>query len=965
MSAHSTTRVTISGKKSDTDSARAHSSDATPGKSVPVVGDQPTVISSRPPLPAHSSSDSANRIIEGRIMPGDHLGHFELLDYVGGGGMGRVFRASDTRLARIVALKVLSPDQAADAETVQRFQNEAQSAARLDHENIARVHYVGEDRGIHFIAFEFVEGVNVRVLLEQRGPLPLAEAVSYTLQVADALAHADERSVVHRDIKPSNVIITPEGKVKLVDMGLARFRQVDPQAAELTATGVTLGTFDYISPEQARDPRNADIRSDIYSLGCTLFFMLTGRPPFLEGTVLQKLLQHQTEQPPDVREFRPDLPEEIDQLLRRMLAKEPDDRYRNAGELAFELQAIAERYDFQSPVFKNRTWPAAELKPSFWRRHLPWISAVAALVLIVLGLEIYMSATAPPIAPQYSDWPANDKTGPEPSNSRDASSNSVFDSEANKSPSKKALMEKPENDLPPLTPKIDPDKTPIYGDAFSPRSDSLIIPQGESNVYPGISSTAEPYYKNLPLDNRPAITGAGQLAPADGSFALDNRDPLEFPWRKESPFSGIVPAYPGLPGKIADPVASDSAAKQANVLTVGDAGGANEFPTLSAACVKARNGDTIVLRYNGPRVEKPLQLANRRLTIRADEGYSPGIAFQPDEADPVKFPRAMFALQSGRLNLVGVAIDLIVPRNIPAENWSLFEIRGGQTVRLERCILTIDNAFQNGTAYHRDTAFFRVLAGAEDSGAGGFFSAASPLAAIELADSIARGEADFLRHEQLQPTSLTWENGLLTTSETLLLSLGGTKEPQSSDTLNVKLRHVTAIAGGGLCRLTGTPATPHQLSMQWNCSYNIFHCPVGVSLIRQECFSPSDDPLKHIVWNGDLNFYDRIESFWSIRRFGGVESKNEYSMDYRVWQNRWGPSRENLPFCISVDWARFPKSGQPPHLQTPMEYELKQGGENPALSLSSDGLDTGMNFEKLPPTGISPPAKSVPPFNAQ
>ena len=257
----------------------------------PLLGeDQPTVITQPGMPPADSRSDSVTRILHGQILPGERLGHFELLKYVGGGGMGKVFCALDTRLARSVALKILSPEHAADRETVLRFQNEAQSAARLDHDNIARVYYVGEDRGLNYIVFEFIEGVNVRDLVESKGPLSLAEAVSYTLQVADALAHAAERNVVHRDIKPSNLLITPAGQAKLIDMGLARLREVDAAAADLTASGVTLGTFDYISPEQARDPRNTDVRSDIYSLGCTFFFMLTGRPPFLGGTMLQKFL---------------------------------------------------------------------------------------------------------------------------------------------------------------------------------------------------------------------------------------------------------------------------------------------------------------------------------------------------------------------------------------------------------------------------------------------------------------------------------------------------------------------------------------------------------------------------------------------------------------------------------------------------------------------------------------------------
>src|SRR5262249_31314007 len=150
--------------------------------------------------------------------------------------------------------------------------------------------------------FEFIEGVNLRQLVEERGPLSVMEAINYTLQVAAALVHAAERGVVHRDIKPSNIIITPRGRAKLVDMGLARRFERGGADEGLTQSGMPLGSFDYISPEQARDPRDVDVRSDLYSLGCTMYHMLTGQPPFADGTVLQKLLQHQEEPPPDVRD---------------------------------------------------------------------------------------------------------------------------------------------------------------------------------------------------------------------------------------------------------------------------------------------------------------------------------------------------------------------------------------------------------------------------------------------------------------------------------------------------------------------------------------------------------------------------------------------------------------------------------------------------------------------------------------
>ncbi len=155
-------------------------------------------------------------------VPGDRLESFELQEAIGVGGMGAVFLATDTRLQRQVALKILPPEQSSDVETVQRFYQEGRAAARLDHENIARVYTIGTDRGYHFIAFEYIEGTTIRQKVEHSGPLEVVETINYTLQIANALVHASERGVVHRDIKPSNIIVTPQGRAKLVDMGLAR-----------------------------------------------------------------------------------------------------------------------------------------------------------------------------------------------------------------------------------------------------------------------------------------------------------------------------------------------------------------------------------------------------------------------------------------------------------------------------------------------------------------------------------------------------------------------------------------------------------------------------------------------------------------------------------------------------------------------------------------------------------------------
>ena len=255
-----------------------------------------TAISAGRPTPPVMAS-SMEEI--GRALEGHSLGPYLLEQFVGGGGMGAVFRAIDTTLNRVVAVKVLSRQHSSDVDMLRRFKNEAQLAARLDHENIGRVHAVGSDAGWHFIVFEFIEGTNLRDMVHDEGPLDVPRALLFTAQVAEALEHACERGVVHRDIKPSNIIVTPAGRARLVDMGLARLPAVGG-VPDLTESGMTLGTYDYISPEQARDPRAADVRSDLYSLGCTLFFMLTGRPPFADGTAVQKLLQHQQSAPPPV-----------------------------------------------------------------------------------------------------------------------------------------------------------------------------------------------------------------------------------------------------------------------------------------------------------------------------------------------------------------------------------------------------------------------------------------------------------------------------------------------------------------------------------------------------------------------------------------------------------------------------------------------------------------------------------------
>ncbi len=362
------------------------------------------------PLEARSSTNDIGRILEGTM-----LGPYRLDRFIGGGGMGAVFQALDTSLHRTVAIKVLARHQSDDEENLRRFRIEAQSAARLDHENIGRVYAVGGDQGWHYIVLEYIEGINLRDLVREEGPFVPGRTVDVAIQVAEALEHASERNVVHRDIKPSNIVVTPAGRARIVDMGLARLHQMAGDA-ELTVSGMTLGTFDYISPEQARDPRDADVRSDLYSLGCTMFFLLAGRPPFAEGTMVQKLLQHQQAEPPAINDIRRDVPRALAEIIARLMEKDPADRYQRPAALVADLVACAEAegYLLSAPRLATVAPPAAVPKAS----RLPWVVPLLLLALLVGMLWLRSAAVRQgelgPPTPEAAAASSAGATGSEP-----------------------------------------------------------------------------------------------------------------------------------------------------------------------------------------------------------------------------------------------------------------------------------------------------------------------------------------------------------------------------------------------------------------------------------------------------------------------------------------------------------------------------------------------------------------------
>jgi serine/threonine protein kinase len=266
------------------------------------------------------------------------IGKYEIVSHLATGGMGAVYRALDVDLGRQVALKVLSPEWMAHAVRRERFRREARHSAKLRHENIVTIYEFGEANGTYYLALELVEGTDLQQYIDRKGRLDPDEARFILLQVARALDHAYSQGIIHRDIKPSNILLErPEDRplAKLTDFGLSREARDDE--CRVTGAGLTVGTVDYLAPEQARDSGLADIRSDIYSLGCTLFHMLAGQAPFAEGSWTERVFKHIEAEPPDIRQLNPQVPERLTAVMRRMLAKKPDDRYQTPAELLDEL----------------------------------------------------------------------------------------------------------------------------------------------------------------------------------------------------------------------------------------------------------------------------------------------------------------------------------------------------------------------------------------------------------------------------------------------------------------------------------------------------------------------------------------------------------------------------------------------------------------------------------------------------
>ena len=359
----------------------------------------------------------ATVLLEGREMP-LVLDRYVLLAEIGAGGMGAVYKALHQQMDRVVALKILPKEAVDSPDKVKRFQREVKAAAKLEHPNIVTAFDATESNGTHFLVMSYVKGNDLAETVRKQGSVSAAKAVSYITQAASGLEHAHKLGIVHRDIKPGNLLLDKKGNVQILDMGLARIENADPEydktvSQELTQAGMVMGTIAYMAPEQALDTSTADAQSDIYSLGCTLYYLLMGKAPYIEDTMMKTIMAHREADIPSLCGERNSVPAELDAIFQMMVAKQPEDRFQDMTEVitALDELEIEDKEEAQSVVamspamhetaiFIDTSQDVIEQQPSSESFGPPWrqwpliAAGVLGAVVLLSGLIIHLSTPA-------------------------------------------------------------------------------------------------------------------------------------------------------------------------------------------------------------------------------------------------------------------------------------------------------------------------------------------------------------------------------------------------------------------------------------------------------------------------------------------------------------------------------------------------------------------------------------------
>jgi hypothetical protein len=390
--------------------------------------------------------------------------------------------------------------------------------------------------------------------------------------------------------------------------------------------------------------------------------------------------------------------------------------------------------------------------------------------------------------------------------------------------------------------------------------------------------------------------------------------------------------------------------------------GPNVHASLREACDAAASNDVIELCFNGRLEEKPFKVRNKTLTIRAGEDYRPTIAFRHRDSLPSE-PQAMLTLVGGQLTLADVAIEFDVPTRFDPPSWALFQTQRTNSLRLDDCWLTIRNATEQRSAQHQFVAFFDIKAPPESS-AMAMADPAMPehTVNIQMHNCVARGEASLLRCDELQPVSLTWNNGLLATSERLLVARGGEMANRANGQISIVLEHVTAHVRNGLCLISNAEGRP-LLRTEVQCTDSILLASPEAPLFEQTGVNSAEDFEAKLLWAGNRYYYSGFSTFWKIASF----TQDPVRRSFDDWQRHWGETAENQGLWSGVVWKRLPEAGRPLHTHIPADYALDETSpENQARLIgATDGAAAGLVIDDLPllsaSTSAAPPAAVQPP----
>ena len=779
-------------------------------------------------------------------------------------------------------------------------------------------------------------GVNIAEMIAKQGRLPVDDAVNYTLQITSALVHTSERGVVHRDIKPSNIIITPKGRAKLVDMGLARNENRD-SSADLTVAGTTLGTFDYISPEQAKDPRAVDVRSDIYSLGCTLYHMLTGEAPYPGGTMLQQLLDHQGKDAPDPAAKNPYVSDDLSAVVRKMMASDPKRRYQTADELMRDLMLVAGAMGLRSLNPEGLVWMSSRpLSAPFWERHLPWMSTFAALIILVTVASILPGRLAPE--------PTNtDGTGEVAEGNAGEKVTSDDGGQEVAEPPDTSGTENPvvKSNTSVSVPEVPQD--PKTGASLPEKKIAETSPDARSLIPKNTNDTMETGSLPDSLSLGPEPGGKFQLGPsadADSAFALLPPLPAEL----TEPRASRPAERNGTDNRT---TAKPTAAAGADIdrpFTVLGVDGAmdHHYRSLEAACTDAVDGSKIELRYNGVRREsRRIRIEGKRITIRAAAGYQPTLELTPNEAPAADYRDHFISVSGGALEMANVHIALAVNEAFPSDRWSIFSLEHPESVQMDGVTVTVRNRDQR-----RQVAVFELTSGTNfsdmpipDADLG------EPLQ-ITIARCVFRGGCDFLAVRQQAGARVTVEDTLFALAPVgaVVRVFGGTYEPDDDAAVELRLNHCTVMVSSGLLAMS-SDTVPHKLiPVQITATNNMIsgfgECP----LVSMTGRAPVQDFRDLIRWSGTYNYYDRFTDFWQTQSDASDDGWDALNFD--DWQN-WRTIKEVDAYNDVIYWQDVWRD-MPAETITPANVRLDPTQFNRAEKGTATLGQAGAHLAELP-----------------